>query len=204
MGYQLKTENGYDLMECASALQKTIRRGLEEEAMFWATELETKFPDYLWLRLTVIANEDIGLASPETLTLLEALRTQAAFLRAKSKSPSERLPLANAILALCRASKTRLADDFQAVIYKRRDHEQWRLEVPDYALDKHTRRGKALGRGWTHWRTEGCRLHPEFSQNPYETEAHKLREAHGKAIKPTRGKQEAIPDGDEGEGETEA
>ena len=59
MAYKLMTENKYSLLDCASSLQKTIRRGLEEEAMFWAAELETRFHDYLWVRLTAIAHEDI-------------------------------------------------------------------------------------------------------------------------------------------------
>jgi len=37
---QLKTANGYLNSECTSAMQKCIRRGLEEEALFWATELD--------------------------------------------------------------------------------------------------------------------------------------------------------------------
>ena len=37
---QLTTEGGYLNSECTSAMQKCIRRGLEEEALFWATELD--------------------------------------------------------------------------------------------------------------------------------------------------------------------
>jgi hypothetical protein len=37
---QLATEGGYLNSECTSAMQKCIRRGLEEEALFWATELD--------------------------------------------------------------------------------------------------------------------------------------------------------------------
>jgi hypothetical protein len=49
------SENGYPFDEVASALRKSIRRGLEEDAMFWAVEMETRFPDYLWKRLQVIS-----------------------------------------------------------------------------------------------------------------------------------------------------
>ena len=37
---QLATVGGYLNSECTSAMQKCIRRGLEEEALFWATELD--------------------------------------------------------------------------------------------------------------------------------------------------------------------
>jgi replication-associated recombination protein RarA len=37
--YSLKTKKGYDFFEVASALQKCIRRGMGEEAMYWAVEL---------------------------------------------------------------------------------------------------------------------------------------------------------------------
>ena len=184
MKFKLKTANDYELLEAVSSLQKCIRRGLEEEAMFWAAEIETKFADYLWVRLTVIVNEDIGLAEPAAIQLIEALRQQYQFLRKNSKSPSERLPLANAIIAMCRAKKTRLADDFQTVVSRRRDFKGWRLEIPDFALDKHTRRGKQLGRGVDHWREEGCKLSNEIEgMNPYEKEATELRERYARVKK---------------------
>ena len=176
----LLTDGGYPLLECASALQKTIRRGLTEEAMFWAAEIETRFPDYLWTRLTAILNEDISLASPETILLFETFRNQYRLLREKSKGTSERMVLANAILAMCRAKKTRLGDDFQTVIYRRRIQEGWRLEVPDFALDRHTARGRHMGRDYTHWHDEGLKLVNETpGLNPYAAEARRLREKHG-------------------------
>ena len=33
------TVGGYDFYEVLSALQKTIKRGLRDDALFWATEL---------------------------------------------------------------------------------------------------------------------------------------------------------------------
>ena len=36
----VKTQNGYDLHELLSALQKCIRRGLEEQAVYFAVELD--------------------------------------------------------------------------------------------------------------------------------------------------------------------
>ena len=60
---QLATEGGYLNSECTSAMQKRIRRGLEEDALFWATELDIAgYGAYVWKRLQIIASEDT--ASP--------------------------------------------------------------------------------------------------------------------------------------------
>jgi len=177
---KILTCNKYSLFEAASALQKEIRRGHEEQAMYWALELAETYADFLWVRLIIIANEDIGLADPTVIVLTESLRIQFYLVR-KKKGASWRIVLANAIIALCRAKKTRLADSFMAAISHRRDSEGWRLKVPDYALDKHTVRGKRLGRSWDHWASEGCQLHNEAKgMDAYATEALSLRKKHGK------------------------
>lgn len=48
-----------------------------------------------------------------------------------------------------------------------------RLEIPDYALCKHTGKGRERGRGWEHWFTEGCKLVPPPQEEfeTYRTEA---------------------------------
>jgi hypothetical protein len=76
------------------------------------------------------------------------------------------LPLANAILAMCRSPKCRLADTFGGAIF---DDREWagrpggplKLPIPDYALDQHTAKGKQLGRGVDFWMDVGCKLVPE-------------------------------------------
>ena len=39
MNKQVLTMKGYDMFEVISAFQKSIRRGLEDDAMFWGVEL---------------------------------------------------------------------------------------------------------------------------------------------------------------------
>ena len=47
--------------------------------------------------------------------------------------------------------------------------------IPDYALDMHTIRGKAMGRGLDHFRKEGAKLvPPPTADDPYEGEAYRL------------------------------
>ena len=47
--------------------------------------------------------------------------------------------------------------------------------IPDYALDMHTMRGKAMGRGLDHFRKEGAKLVPPPTEpDPYEEKAYRL------------------------------
>jgi replication-associated recombination protein RarA len=181
MLFHRQTENGYPFDEVASALQKTIRRGIEEEAMFWAVEMETRFPDYLWKRLQVISVEDIGIADPQAVLYVAEMRRLYQELKKeydkepKKKSRSFRMVLANAVLAMCRAKKSRIGDEFQIVVYGRRE-QGWRLDIPDYALDMHTGRGRAMKRGAAHFWSEGVRLENAAGlHNPYTEEATSIR-----------------------------
>src|SRR5438105_4050114 len=92
---QLKTLGGYFNSECTSAMQKCIRRGMEEQALFWATELDLAgYGTYVWKRLRIIASEDIGLADPSVCVQVRALYDNWVEQRKKAKedhSVAERL-----------------------------------------------------------------------------------------------------------------
>lgn len=171
--HRLTTEGGYEFGEVISALQKEIRRGNEEHALYWALECHPYYSKALWVRLRVICNEDIGLADPMAQIYVAA---QADHFFALEKEGSQRLVLANTILYLCRTKKSRLADHFQCSVIQRKLQRNWRLDIPDYAKDKHTRAGKHLGRSWDHWFSEGCRLTGEDKKlhDPYRKLAHEL------------------------------
>ena len=48
-------------------------------------------------------------------------------------------------------------------------------ELPDWAFDQHTIKGKAMGRGLQHFREEGAKLvPPRTADDPYEDEAYRL------------------------------
>ena len=50
-------------------------------------------------------------------------------------------------------------------------------EIPDYALDMHTMKGKAMGRGLDLFRKEGAKLvPPPIGDDPYEDEAYRMWE----------------------------
>ena len=95
MATELRTKNGFDYYEAISALQKSIRRSLEEETVFWGIELfESGYVGHLWNRLFIIAHEDIGLAEPSFTQQLIALKAAYDFLEEKRpKAVSKRLVL---------------------------------------------------------------------------------------------------------------
>jgi hypothetical protein len=201
------TPRGYEFFEVASAMQKEIRRANEESAMFWAVELSVRYPAFTWYRLATIASEDIGPADNNMVILIDVLRRNAAECTRRPGRPTERIMLAHAVIALCRAPKSRIADDLCALTSHRIESEGEKLEIPDYALDFHTKRGRAKGRqiddrGWDHWAAEGCKLANEADDlrpdtppgplNIYRDRALKLRKKHGRLKeRPAAGKREA-------------
>ena len=173
---RIKTKGGYDLAEAISAIQKCIRRGLEQDAMYWALELMPRYRGYLWKRLKVISMEDIGIGTPCSMTVVRALADNFDEFYKEGKFGPCKLALANAILLMCRSKKSRVADHFQAACVM--EHRTEEKDIPDFALDKHTLRGKKMGRGFDHFRDEGTKLQNESEQvaDPYKEEAFKAWE----------------------------
>ena len=67
-----------------------------------------------------------------------------------------RLVVMHAVYLLALAPKSRVADWPSMVMFS----EQERREVPEYALDKHTVRGRRMGRGTEHFFDEARGLSP--------------------------------------------
>lgn len=159
--YDIKTKKGYDFFECSSALQKCIRRGREDEALYWAVELyDSNFGEYVWKRLRIMSSEDVGLAEPLMPANIWALYRmyQEQAKKKEDKNEPQRLFLTHAVLLLCRARKSRMID--WSLLWAWLTHPFRRLEIPDFALDKHNERGRRLGRSWKHFFDEGTRLYP--------------------------------------------
>lgn len=161
MKYDLKTNKGYDFYEVSSAFQKSIRRGLTDEALYWAVELfESNYGEYVMKRLRIMSSEDVGLAEPnisvQIWALYEMYREQAK--KKDDKNKPERLFLTHSVIILCRARKSRLVD--WTLIWAWLTHPFRGIRIPDFALDKHNERGRRLGRGWQHFFEEGTQLDP--------------------------------------------
>ena len=144
----IKTIKGYDMFEVVSAFQKEIRRGNEMEAMFWGVELyESGFIPYAWKRMMVMSTEDVGLANPNAPMIINALKQQYDLLYSPTdKRQQQRLPYTQAILFLVNTPKTRHTDWALNYHWDTHFEKESRLEIPDYALDIHTRRGKIMGK----------------------------------------------------------
>jgi len=174
-GYHpIKTRKGYDLLEVASALQKSIRRNEEDTALYFTVELfDSGYDEYLWKRLKIIASEDVGLAEPFMPATIQALYQSYVDQKKKKdeKNRPERLFLVHAVLLLCRARKSRLVD--WTLIHYWDSHAGRSLPIPDYAFDKHNIKGRAMGRGIDHFFDEGTKL-VNTSEQPMEAERKKL------------------------------
>jgi len=152
-----ETRRGYDAREVVSALQKAVRRSDPDAALYWATELDRSgFGPWCWKRLRVICSEDVGPAAPGLASDLRALYENWVDGR-RNKGGEEVLYLTHAVIALATAPKSRIVD--WGLLHHSSDHVE-RREVPDEALDKHTLRGRRMGRGGQHFIDEASRLEP--------------------------------------------
>lgn len=191
MSYDLKTQGGYPLDEAASALQKSIRRGLIKDAMYWAYEINTNFPDYLWRRLVVIACEDIGPANPELVGTIASLAERVERIRKASKTKEYDLAILGfAILQMADSPKSREADDLVNEVLRERRTGKMVLSVPDYALDMHTERGRQRGKTVVDFWGEGAKLENEFRPSRFvgwdPAEGDGYKDASGKRVEQPR------------------
>lgn len=162
---QPRTSRGYAFDECVSATQKAIRRRDEQLACWFAAELDRSgYGGHVWSRLEVIASEDVGLALPEGPAVIAALHDQwdRAKKRRNANRP-ERLFMIHAVLLLARAPKSRLVDHALWASY---GTEEARHEMPDWALDMFTARGRRKGRGEEHFEESSAQLVGEADLGP--------------------------------------
>ena len=153
------TPGGYNIFDVMSALQKCIRRGMEYEAYWWAHELiANKQATLVWRRLLTIACEDIGPGDPSAVCVVQACRQAWEDICTRKDEDGnlkiEWSILAHAIIHLCRAPKSRSADDLSHLVWLRKTarNPETRdvdpkltpesLEIPGFALDMHTQRGR--------------------------------------------------------------
>jgi replication-associated recombination protein RarA len=174
----MTTPHGHFCGEVTSAMQKSIRRGEERDALYFAAELELAgYGNYVWKRLRIIASEDVGLADPMACVVVRTLFENWVEQRKADKSvPSgeQRLFIVHAVLYLARARKSRLVDHALMAMW---EGDRQSREIPDYALDRHTAAGKRLGRGWPHFFDVGAHLENRGDvPDPFEEEGRAVRE----------------------------
>ena len=173
------TKNGLPAMGCLSALQKSIRRGMEREAMEFACELihtSKAFNTMVCNRLELIAHEDIDTAAaPHIVPFVRAAAQQAREWYDPEKLGRSRMPIGNAIRMMARAPKSREGDHFQAAIGLGQTLAGECPKIPDWANDGHTIAGKAQGRGVEFFREVSTVLAPApATKDAYEDRAYEL------------------------------
>lgn len=139
------TKRGYDAYECVSQVQKSLRRGQEEQAVFFALELDNSgYTEWVWRRLRICASEDVGIADPLAVLTVRALYDNYLTEKRKDSKAKGGLFLTHAVIALARAPKSRIADSAYVALGDAAPPRP----IDDVALDVHTRAGKHMGRGW--------------------------------------------------------
>lgn len=151
---QLKTIRGYDFGATTSAMQKAIRRGDSKIAGYFAIELfESGYAKYVFRRLLTISAEDCyGIITKEVWALYEAWKEINAH-----KKGAGRVFVGKAVILLSQAEKSRDADHLTNLVYDKLNISDAEIldmlssaratkqDVPEYAYDCHTAKGKAMG-----------------------------------------------------------
>lgn len=174
---RIKTRNGLNGDEVISSLQKSIRRGLEEQACEFAYEMYITSPqmeEKLWRRLLTITVEDIGMGEPMACTIVNNLyEMRKQFSYADGDRP---IYFIHAIRYLCKCQKDRSSDLLKNIVIK--GFAMGKIpEIPDYALDKHTVRGAEMGRDSFHFLNEASKVIPQMEvDNDYKERYGKILE----------------------------
>lgn len=172
-----KTRNNLSGDEVISALQKSIRRGKEREACEFAYEMyitSPQFEEKLWRRLLAISVEDIGMGNPNAPLIINNLNQMR---KEFQYNESDRVMfIIHAIRVLCASEKDRSSDLLKNIIIKNFAM-GYVPTIPDIALDKHTTRGKKMGRGSEHFLKEASQVYPQAKiDNTYFSEYEQIIE----------------------------
>jgi len=174
-GYRVTTARGYSLFDVASALQKAIRRNEPDVAVYFAIELfQSGYWRYAWKRLLTISAEDVaGCITQEVKALHDSFLVVNE--RQGEDDMKGRIFLTKAVLLLSQAYKCRDADHAQIYLYDRQvlsdeavrqyldrlKPEERVTEIPEYAYDCHTSKGRKAGKTKDEFmRTEARALRP--------------------------------------------
>jgi replication-associated recombination protein RarA len=161
-----KARSRHDLPvdEVISAVQKEIRRGAAENAALLAYELLTTSPELeakLWQRLLVISVEDIGwgdLNAPVIVNSLFQMHLTPGLI-----DGDRQLFAIHAVRYLCACQKDRSSSEMLSWMKMEAERGELLPQIPDYAIDMHTARGKQLGRGKKHFYETGAWVNPELA-----------------------------------------
>jgi len=140
-----KTILGYCKYEAISALIKEMRLGNVSKAVYWAVIIYRTDPGYLGRRLAIFAGEDLSVFDHQAYNVL----ANTALLIKNGLSTECNVWYAITVACLARKFfQEEIAGQLDA-IYEgvcRAVNTGLKLEIPTYALDIHTRRGKMMSK----------------------------------------------------------
>ncbi len=157
------TEHGLAADEVISALQKSIRRGLVDNALLLGWEMYVTSPEMeemLWSRLCVISVEDVGFGNQQAPMLVETLFQMHK--RYPRPEHDRFMFAAHAIRVMAGGPKDRTTDEMASWAKQAVKLGERLPEIPDAALDMHTRRGQEMGRDYRWFVEEASRVIPEI------------------------------------------
>jgi replication-associated recombination protein RarA len=159
-----RTKNGLEADLVISALQKCIRRGEEQLAVRMAYELYLTsgfHEEKMWNRLLVISVEDVGFGNDKAPVFVKTMND----LRKEFPYGDGDRPIffIHAIRYLCRSKKERSSDHIKNIVMKEFER-GYVPEIPDYAVDMHTIKGRAMGRDVFYFLDEASRVTPQWEE----------------------------------------
>lgn len=141
------SKRGYAADELISTLQKSIRRGDLRLAMLVGREMvetSAELEEVMWSRLSVISAEDVGDGSYLEPVIVNSLYEMHN--RLGREAGDRWLFAAHAIRMLAERTKDRTSDEWANLALHLMAASEQPFEIPEYALDVHTRRGQQAGR----------------------------------------------------------
>ena len=154
------TKSGLPADLVISAMQKCIRRGEEDLAMRMAYELyitSNFHEEKMWNRLLVISVEDIGFGevqAPNLVNTLNQLRKEFPY-----GDGDRPIFFMQAIRYMCKCKKERSTDQIKNIIMKEFER-GYKPEIPDYAIDMHTIKGREMGGDVFYFLNEASKVEP--------------------------------------------
>lgn len=158
------TKNGLPADLVISAMQKCIRRGEEDKALRMAYELyitSNFHEEKMWNRLLVISVEDIGfgdVTAPNFVYTMNQLRKEFPY-----GDGDRPIFFMHAIRYMCKCKKERSTDQIKNIIMKEFD-KGYKVEIPDYAIDMHTIKGREMGRDVFYFLNEASKVFPLWEE----------------------------------------
>ncbi|GAA3604675.1 ATPase AAA [Kineosporia mesophila] len=148
----VSSKRGYPADELISTLQKSIRRGDTKLALLIAREMyesSAALEEMMWARLCVISCEDTGDGTFSEPVVLNSLYQMHERL---DRSFGDRWLFAvHAVRFLCDRTKDRSSDEWANITMHEINSADKPFEIPEYALDVHTRRGQESGKTVEHF-----------------------------------------------------